>query len=59
VFDFDVQRIDWPAYIQGVHITALLRNATREVRGAHLSGRAVRRALPEETPTRAGSVAVG
>jgi hypothetical protein len=59
VFDFDVQRIHWPAYIQGVHITALLRNAAREVRGAHLSGRTVRRALPEDNPTRAGSVAVG
>jgi hypothetical protein len=59
LFDFDVQRIDWPAYIQGVHIMALLRNATREVRGAHLSGRTVRHALPEDDPTRAGSVAVG
>jgi nucleoside-diphosphate-sugar epimerase len=59
LFNFDVQRIDWPAYIQGVHIAALLRNATREMRGAHLAGRAVRRALPENDPTRAGKVAVG
>ena len=59
LFDFDVQRIDWPAYSQGVHIAALLRNATREVRGAHLAGRAVRRALPENDPSRAGKVAVG
>jgi nucleoside-diphosphate-sugar epimerase len=59
LFDFDVQRINWPAYIQGIHITALLRNATRELRGAHLSGRTVRRALPQDDSSRAGNVAVG